>query len=302
MTIFLNGRLQSYIDDLDRIQSALDTTQRQISSGIRVGVASDDAAAVPSILRTQAEIGLDEQTLANLNQVRAQLQAGDSALQQAVKLLDQAISLGAQGASSTADSSKYSALLQQARAVQLSLVDIAATAANGRYIFSGDRDEGPLYELDPGQPNGVRQLAPAESTTRIVDRQGQDVWRPLTATEIFDSGGPTGGNVFAAVTKLVAALDSEDAAAAQTSVRDIKAASEHLNRQLGIYGMAENRVDEAISASASAMVADKQALSGLRDTDVAAAAIALSQAGLQQQAALSVGSQFSRRSLFDFLA
>lgn len=302
MNIPANGRLKSYLDDLDRIQATLDRTHRQISSGTRVGVPSDDPAAVPAILDTQASIEIDEQVTANLKQVSAELLAGDSALQQAARLLDQAITLGAQGANSITDPSQYETLAAQARGIQESLVGIAATAVNGRYIFSGDRDGQPLYAIDPDSPNGVTSLGPATSTIRILDRQGVELWRARTAADIFDHGDAAGGNVFAAVAGLLAALSSGDAAASQTAVAQLQTAGGHLNQQLGLYGMAETRVADAISASSRALVSENQALGSLRDTDVAGAAITLSQTGLQQQAALSIGARLAQRSLFDFMA
>src|SRR5438270_7941736 len=119
----VNGHTQGYLDDLDRIQSSLNTLQRQISSGVRVGIASDDPGAVPEILKTQAGIGMNQQVQTNLNQVKTQLDTGDSALQHAIKLMDQAISIGAQGGSSTG-TPVYDTLLLQAQSIQESLIGI----------------------------------------------------------------------------------------------------------------------------------------------------------------------------------
>jgi flagellin-like hook-associated protein FlgL len=47
----VKGPSEQFLTDLDRIQSAMNTVQRQLSSGLRVGQASDDPSAVPSILK-----------------------------------------------------------------------------------------------------------------------------------------------------------------------------------------------------------------------------------------------------------
>ena len=87
----VNGPSEQFLTDLDQIQSAMNTVQRQLSSGLRVGQASDDPSAVSSILETQSEIAQNTQAQTNLNQVKTELLTGDSSLQQAVTLVEQAI-------------------------------------------------------------------------------------------------------------------------------------------------------------------------------------------------------------------
>src|ERR1035437_3234561 len=99
----VNGPSEQFLTDLDRIQSAMNTVQRQLSSGLRVGQASDDPTAVPSILKTQSDIALNNQAQTNLNQVKTELQTGDASLQQAVALIEKAITLAAQAGSTASN-------------------------------------------------------------------------------------------------------------------------------------------------------------------------------------------------------
>ncbi|MGA3099057.1 MAG: flagellin [Bryobacteraceae bacterium] len=301
----VNGVTQSYLDSLDRIQSTLDSVTQQVSSGIRVGQPSDDPSAVPGILDTLSQIAQDTQTKTNLNEVSNELSAGDNALQNAVTVLGQAISLGSEAASPQTPTQNAD-LLQQAQAVQQQLVDLSATTVNGRYIFSGDLDDQPLYALDASQPEGVKQLASATSTRTITDGAGATLWVPLTAQEIFDpknaDGSAATGNVFAAVNSLVQALQNNDQTAAGTAVDSLKAADDYLSQQLGFYGIAENRVADTLTSLGSSLATENQSLSNLRDADVAGDAIELTQVQTQQQAALSVGSKLSQLNLFSYLA
>jgi flagellin-like hook-associated protein FlgL len=153
---------------------------------------------------------------------------------------------------------------------------------------------------------GVRQLAAAKSTRIIMDGGGETIWQASTAQEIFDlrnpEGSPASGNVFAAVDDLVKAIQNHDEAAAEAAATSLKAAHDHLSQQLGLYGIAQTRVADALNSAAKSIVAGKQALSGLRDADVAGDALVLSQATLQQQAALSARAKTSQLSLFNYLA
>jgi flagellar hook-associated protein 3 FlgL len=301
----VNGSTQSYLDDLARIQSRMNDVQRQVSSGVRVGLPSDDPSAVPGILDTLAQIAQNTQAQTNLNQVKTELSSGDAALQDAVQAVEQAISLGTQAAS-TQDASQRAVLAQQAQGIQQQLVSLSRTSVAGRYIFSGDLDGQPLYALDASQPEGVAQLASATSTRTITDGAGGTIWVPKTAQEIFDpkntDGSPASGNVFAALNSLLKALQDNDQAAAGAAVDSLKAADDHLNQQLGFYGIAENRLADALDGISKSLVTEKQDLSSQRDTDVAGAAIELSQVTLQQQAALSTGAKLSKLNLFDYLA
>lgn len=302
----VNGSTQQYLGDLDRIQSTLDTIQRQVSSGVRVGLPSDDPAAVPAILQTQSAIAMNSQAQTNLNQVTSELQVSDAALQQAIKLIDQAVALGSQAASGSVDDTTFATLAAQVQDIQQQMVGLSATSDSGRYVFSGDLDRQALYVVDSTQPNGVRHLATATSTRQIVDGAGNTIWTPKTAQAIFDAQNSDGtsaeGNVFEAVNSLLLALRGRDSAAAQTALGSLKSADDHVNQQLGLYGIGEARVADALTELKSSAVNAKQELSSERDTDVAAAAVQLSQVTLQQQAALSARARISQRSLFDYLA
>jgi flagellar hook-associated protein 3 FlgL len=219
--------------------------------------------------------------------------------------VEQAISLSTQ-AGSTLSASQNATLLQQAQDIQSEIVNASRTVVDGRYIFSGDLDQQPLYAVDSTKSNGVAQLASATSTRAVSDPEGGTLWTAKTAAEIFDArnadGSVAAGNVFAAVGSLITALKNNDSAAAQAVGDSLKAADDHLNQQLGLYGIAQNRVADSLNTAATRLVTEKQDLSSLRDTDVAGAAVELSQIMLQQQAALSARAKAPPRSLFDYLA
>ena len=296
----VNGPSEQFLTDLDRIQSAMNTVQRQVSSGLRVGLPSDDPSAVPSILKTQSEIARNNQAQTNLNQVKTELQNGDSALQQAVALVEKAITLASQAGSTVDGDTQIANLAAQVQGIQQQLVNLSNTSVGGRYIFSGDSDQQAAYALDSTQPNGVQQLAAAKSTQVITDANGNPLWTPMTAQDIFDSG--SGGNVFAAVNGLLTALQNNDSAAAGASVASLNTADDYLNQQLGLIGIAETRVADSTTAAAKSVTTEQQYLSSLRDADTAGDAVQLTQLNTQQQAALSARAKMSQYNLFDFLA
>src|ERR1039458_4713905 len=114
----VNGPSEQFLTNLDQIQSAMNTVQRQLSSGLRVGQASDDPAAVPSILKAQSEIAQNNQGQTNLNQVKTELLTGDASLQQAVTLVEQAITLASQAGSTVNSDTQIANLAGQVQGIQ----------------------------------------------------------------------------------------------------------------------------------------------------------------------------------------
>jgi flagellar hook-associated protein 3 FlgL len=297
---------QKYLDDLNRMQSEMNDLQRQMSSGLRVGQASDDPFAVASILQSQTRIAQLQQSQTNLGQLKAELDSGDAALQQAIQLVDTAVSVASQAGSNTSSPAQNAILAQKAQSILNNLVNLSATTSGGRYIFSGDLDQQALYAVDPKQPSGVKQLAAANSTRVVTDANGTQVWLAHTATDIFDArdaqGNPTTGNVFAAVNSLLLALQANNGPGALASITALKAAGDHLNQELGHYGLGETNTSDALAAAGKSLVAEQQKLSAMRDTDLAAAAVQMTQLSTDQQAALASRAKLSKLNLFDFLA
>jgi flagellin-like hook-associated protein FlgL len=197
-------------------------------------------------------------------------------------------------------------LVVQVQGILTNLVNLSATSTGGRYVFSGDLDHQALYTLDPTQPTGVRQLATATSTRVITDLNGSPIWLGKTASEIFDDRNPdttpANDNVFAAVNSLLTALQNNDPVASEASIANLKAADDHLNQELGYYGIGASRINDNLTQTTSSLESVQTNISSLRDADMATAAIQLSQLTVQQQAALSARAKVNGLNLFDFLA
>ena len=80
----------------------------------------------------------------------------------------------------------------QVQGIQQQLVNLSNTSVNGRYIFSGDSDQQAAYALDSTQTNGVQQLPPPSRHRSITDANGNPLWTPMTAQQIFDARNSDG--------------------------------------------------------------------------------------------------------------
>ncbi|HEU5021465.1 MAG TPA: flagellin [Bryobacteraceae bacterium] len=306
MDLTINGANQQYLADLQLTQAQIQQAQAQLSSGYRLQRPSDDPAALGQIYELQTKIAFNQQTQKNLNTAQTELSAADSALQSSIQALTSAVTLAAQGANSSYTAAQRANLAIQVQGIQQALVSLSQTQVNGKYIFSGDQDTQALYELDSTQPNGVKQLVTATNTRTIQDVNGTAIATARTATAIFDAqdstGAPIDGNVFAAVQSLVTALQNNDTTGIQTASDAVKSANEYLNGQLAFYGAAENRVADATQLAQKFMVQDQTDLGDVQNTDVPTAALALTRAQTQQQAALAVEAKIQQQpNLFSLL-
>jgi flagellar hook-associated protein 3 FlgL len=295
-----------FVAQVNRIQQRIADANSQVSSGKRINVASDAPDQIGPLLQLRSDRQRNSQIQTNLALAATEANGADDALSSALKLMDSALSLTAQGASATLDPAGRQTLAQQIQGIQQQMVAYSSTTVEGRYIFSGDQGGTPSYAYDPTAANSVVQLANATSTRLIEDPAGGSFVASLTAKEIFDltdpiSGAPASGNVFVALSNVVQALQGGDATAVAGTVSALKAATDHLNSMEAFYGNVQNRLQNA-SAFATKYDTDLQTeISQKEDADITAAALELTQANTQLQAAFQMRAQRPHTSLFNYL-
>jgi flagellar hook-associated protein 3 FlgL len=306
MLLSINGATQAYLANLDRTQQRINQATSEVSSGYSVQQPSDNPAVVPEVYQEQADIGQNQQVQSNLTSVSSELETADTSLQNAIQAVENAATLAEQGGSSTSSADNRASMAQAVAGLQQSLVSIANTTFNGRYIFSGDQDASPAYQLDSAQPNGVAQVATASSTRAIVDASGTAISVAKTAQQIFDArnadGSYASGNVFAAVNSLLTALNNNDQTGIANAASSLQSADTYLNQQLAYYGEAEDRISAASSLAQKFQTQQKTQIGNLRDADIPSVALQLSQAQVAQQAALSAEASIEQsKNLFSYL-
>ena len=130
MTPSINPNSEIFLSNLQQIQNRISTAERQLSSGLRVSVASDDPDQISSILQLRAQIAGVQQTQQNLSNVTPQVESGENAIQQATQVLDTATSLATEAAGSTLDASQRLDLVPQVQGILQQLVSLSQTSVN----------------------------------------------------------------------------------------------------------------------------------------------------------------------------
>jgi flagellar hook-associated protein 3 FlgL len=301
----LSAANSQFVTNVDNLQTQLSNTQEQLSSGLSVNQASDAPEDLGDIFQSRAGLASANQEIQNLTNVQAIVNTGDSSLQTAIQLMQNALTMGAQGSNSNVSAATQQGLATQVQSLLSQMVGLTQAQVNGVYIFSGDDSGSPPYQLDPASPTGVQQLTTASETQEIADPNGVTFPIALTAQQVFDAqdamGNPTSQNAFAALNDLALALQSGNTANISAAIDNVTSASAYLNQQLSFYGTAQNRVTSALNLAQKFQVQDQTQLSSLQDANVAQLAVQLSQETTSLDAALSAQAKRPTSSLFDFL-
>ena len=301
----LDPAAEQFLANVNLIEQRLDQANQQLSSGLRVQKVSDDPGAVGDIFQIQSDLARVTQVGQNLSLVKAEATTADSTIQSAIQLLDNARTLGSQGASSTTSPQQQITLGGQVQEILAQLVGLTRTQVNGIYIFSGDQTGTAPYQVNAASANGVDRLVTAAATRRIQDPTGLTFAVAQTAQDLFDKRDALDNfapeNVFAAVTNLQVALQTNNQAGITAALGQLQTAQDYLNQQAGFYGSVENRIAAASDLAEKFQTQLQSQLSTERDADIPAAAIQLTQDTTQLNAALASQAKRPTTTLFDYI-
>jgi flagellar hook-associated protein 3 FlgL len=296
----LDPAAQQFLNSLNRISDRMLRAQQQVSSGLKISQVSDAPDSVSLLLQARANLNATTQTLSDLGRVKAEVDTGEQALQNAVGIFDKVQTLGAQGNTDAQTAAGRAVIAQQLDSLQQQLVGLAGTAVEGRFIFAGDTDQQVPYTYTPGQANPVSVYLGSSSTRLVQHPNGTTFPDALTAQQIFDSADPT-TNVFNTIQNLSTALKNNDSATIRTVFDGLSKVGEYLNSQLAFYGNTQNKVADATNFGNTLQVQLQAQISNLADADLTQAILDQTQAQTQMQAALESRAKLPRSTLFDFL-
>jgi flagellar hook-associated protein 3 FlgL len=285
----LNNVMQAEINE----QAAL----QQLSTSRRVNLPSDDPAAFAADVQNQALQSQTDQYLQNTASIEGLLQTADSTLSSVVSSLNQAISLGTQGASGTITLAGQQAIAQQVQQIQNQIVQFANTSYRGSYIFGGTATTTPPFVSDPSQASGVAYHGnTGVNSVEIAD--GRNIQTNIPGSQLFLGAG---GDVMGALSQLVTALNSGDATAIGNATTAVSGSLNYVSQQREFYGSTVAQLNSNQSFLQQEKVNLQSQESSLVGADMAAAATQLSQATVSHDAALAALAKVIPTSLLDYL-
>lgn len=298
MTIRLNPNpLPDLLTAIQQSDQNLNTTEQQLSSGLKVNQLSDNPAAAASDVLNRNQFSQDDQFLQNISALQSRFQVADSTLSNVVTALTRAISLATEGATGTLSAQDRQAITAEVQGIQTQLVGLANTTTQGGYLFAGT-----AVTTQPFTLSSATGAVTYNGNTGVASTQlsnGHSINTDLPGSQLFQNSS---GSVFGSLQTLISALQSNNTTTIGAAVTQVQNALSTLDTQRVFYG---NALDQ-ITQSENFLNQDKLNLStqqnALIAADPAAAASELVQAQVDNQAILSAaGRTLSLPNLLSFL-
>src|SRR6202789_2880516 len=199
-----------FLAAINSLESGINQTQSQMSSGLQFTTASQNPTAAGSVNNFDQALAQSEQYGTNATSAQTNLNTEDNALTQVQNQLQSLRSLALEANGGTLSNTDRTAIATQAVQIQNSLLSLANTQnGNGEYIFGGFAAQtqpftstatGATYNGDQGQ----RQVQIAAGLTVADGDNGDTVFNQINTGngtfEVSAGSGNTGSGIVGATT------------------------------------------------------------------------------------------------------
>lgn len=281
----------TYSSDVARAQERYVGLQRQVATGKRINVLSDDPLGMASVLSLRSLKDGLAQYEKNLTAAKGQLGLAEASLGESHTLVRRAYELAVSGANGATDPKARLAMVSELNEIQKRLVDLGNTqGANGQYLFGG--------QITDQKPFTVE-------TTGLVFN-GDDFERSVEAApgEILVASVPARQVVtdaYNAIESLKNHLQGDHNAISGVDIPALQASLDDINGLRGVVGARLGSVDQWMSDHARRRDELAVSISEIEEVDITEAIVQYQMAETAYSAALQVASQGFRLSLMDFI-
>jgi flagellar hook-associated protein 3 FlgL len=277
-----------------RTQDNEQTALAQLSSGKRVNRPSDDpAAAAAEVLNRDQQAQVDQyvRSISSLNDL---FQTADTALGSVITALNQAVSLGVQGANGALSASNLQAITASVQGVLDKVVQMANTSYRGSYIFGGTAVTSAPFSTGPGGVayngnDGVNQATIADNRSIQTNVPGSQLFMQ------------TGSDVMGSLEQLISALQSGDPGTISDATTAVTNALNYLSAQRVVYGNAMSQITDEQTTLSQESINLKSQENALVSADMAQAALNVTQAQTAHDAVLAAAARVLPTNLLDYL-
>jgi flagellar hook-associated protein 3 FlgL len=283
------------IADVAVTQQQVNTDEQQIASGFSVNLPSDNPAAAAALIQNAAETSQADQFQRSIGSIQGEMQSADSTLNSVITALQQAISLGVEGANGTVNDSDRAAIVVQVQGIQNQLLSLANLTYQGNYVFGGTASQTTPYVLDPNSTSGVTYQGNTGVNNITLGNQFS-LQTNVPGSQLFSSSG---NDVFQSIQDLITGLQSGTGIGA--AVTEVGDASGYISAQSVFYGNALNQLNsqQTYLSSDTAQLAQQE--STVAGADLPAVISNLTTAQTSLQATLEAIGQTASTNLFEFL-
>jgi flagellar hook-associated protein 3 FlgL len=282
---------------LDQNQDQINTDLLEISSGQSVNMPSDNPANAAALVQNADQTSQADQFLRSIGSVQGELQNADSTLNSVITALQQAASLGVEGANGTVNSADQQALAVQIQGIQSQLVNLANLSYQGNYVFAGTATQTAPYVLDSSSPSGVT-YAGNSGVNSITVGNGYSVQANLPGSQLFSSSG---NDMFQAIQDLITGLQSGNTTQISAAVGEVTDASNYIDEQRVFYGNTVSELNSQQTYLNGETTQLAQQADTLGEADLPSVISNLESSEVSRQATLESMSATLQNNLFSYL-
>lgn len=276
-------------------RNRINTDLQQVSTGQALNQPSDNPAGTVALIENKTEAASIDQYTQSISTVQGGLQTADTALGSVVNSLNQALSIGTEGANGTNSTSELQGLAQQVNAIQQTVLGLANTSYQGVYLFAGTKSTATPYASSVLSPSGVAYNGNT-GTNNVDVGLGQSVATNVPGSSIFNASG---ADVFQALHDLSGALSSNTNIPG--ALNELENAFNNVNSQRTFYGNTLDQLNSVNSDLTQEQLTLTQQLNTIAAANPATAASNLSQDENTLTAALDAFGGVSQNTLLNYL-
>lgn len=293
MRITQNITYNTYINDIMRKQESLYGLSRQISSGKKVNVLSDDPVSAESILSSRSMISTFDQYEKNIDSGLSRLSMAEESLSGVENALMSIMETAVYQSTGTANAQTRSAAAVEVSNLFDQIISLANTSFDNKHIFSGYKTDTPPFDAAGayfGDANSYRIRA-GENAYVTVGVNGGEVFK-----------GTAGGvDVLQTVSNLKTALIANDTTGIQTAITNLEAGFNQITDAVSDIGGKVVRLNASMETLTNFKLGLKTALSELEDADMTKVISELSLGQVALEAAISSAGKVFSINIFDYL-
>jgi len=283
-------------NNMTQDSSTLNQLYIESSSGKAVTKSSDNPSAVGAIINGNSDIVTGQRYITSCKSVQNSLSTAEIAINSVENIMTSAKEIAIEGANDSLTPSDRSTLANQVSQLKDSLLGLANTKEDGKYIFAGYNDQSQPFSKTP--VTNVVNYTGSDDHQMIEVSPGTTVANNITGKELFTS--PV--DLFATLDSLSAALTTGTTTDISAQLTPIENASEQVTTQLSQLGNTSARMDDMITMQQSAQVTVKSTLSQNQDADLATVLSTITQMENSLQATMQVTARVSKLNLMDYLS
>lgn len=284
------------IANLNAELQQLDTTQNQLSTGLRIQQPSDDPYGTSLVMQLNGQLSAFGSYTNNITDGTAWVQTASASLQSVQQMVERVRELVVESANGTMSQTDLNNAAAEVTSLTDGIKQTANTEYDGQYIFSGTRTTTPPYQTGPvdtfaGNTDAItRAIGPGTSLQVNAD-----------LSSVLGSGVPGDGGLLTTLRSVISNMQSGSTSALSSNLSNLDGNISQLESVQADVGAAQNRLQMAGSRITSLKMTDTADLANVQDVDMATAATQFANEQAGYQAALQSAAKIVQTSLLNFL-